>query len=162
MWNSSDIHADTSDDEDVSAVGSMYNVSRQVNFITTSILLQNAEVWSHVSEIEAEFEDRESCVVNQQIPVRFYIMFLLTWQSLFKVSDSGLNVLFLFLAMFLSLVISAIAKLQNLVKVLPRTIAKQKRWLAFLFRKYVSCPVVQNVILCIHWTSATLQNYPPE
>ncbi len=69
----------------MSAVGSTYNVSqcitsRQVNFITTSILLQNeeelTEVWSHVSEIEAEFEDRESCVVNQQIPVRFYIMIL--------------------------------------------------------------------------------------
>ena len=72
-------------------------------------------------------------------------MFLLTWQSLFKVSDSGMNVLFLFLAMFLSLVISAIpnAKLQNLVKVLPRTIARAKKMVGFncdLFRKYVSCP----------------------
>lgn len=120
------------------------------NHCTTSrsviiILLQNeeelTEVWSHVSE----FENSESCVVQQQIPVRFYIMFLLTWQSLFKVSDSGMNILFLFLAMFLSLIISAIpcAKLQNFVKVLPRNITAAKKMVGLntdLFRKYVRCP----------------------
>ncbi len=74
----------------------MYHVRRQVQF-------------HHNFYLVAEFEDRESCVVNQQIPVRFYIMFLLTWQSLFKVG-------FVFVLLLLGPWSIPNAK-QNLVKV---------------------------------------------
>ncbi len=48
--------------------------------------------------------------------VRFYVMFLLLWQSLCRVSDSGMNV---FLAMFLV----PGNQIRNFVSLLPRTVA---------------------------------------
>ena len=77
--------------------------------------------------------------------LRFYLMFLFLWQSLFRVSDSAMNVLFIFFAMFLSLFLAAVPsnEIRNFVNSLPRTIAAAKRVIgrgSDIFRKYVSCP----------------------
>ena len=40
--------------------------------------------------------------------IRAYVMFLLKWQTLFKVSDAGMSVLFLFITVFLSFMISSL------------------------------------------------------
>ena len=85
--------------------------------------------------------------------VRFYVMFLLLWQSLCRVSDSGMNILFLFLAMFLSLVLAAVPsnKIQNFVNLLPRTVSAAKRVIgqgSDMFRKYVSCHSLYSMDLC--------------
>ena len=72
-------------------------------------------------------EDDEPCVLDHQPSpstvraVRFYVMFLLLWQSLCRVSNSGMNI---FLAMFLSLVLAAVPsdEIQNFVNLLSRTV----------------------------------------
>ena len=69
-------------------------------------------------------------------------MFLLLWQSLFKVSDSGMSVLF---ALLFSLILTLIPSpnLQSLVSLLPKNTAAAKKIkgsVADPCTKYVSCP----------------------
>ncbi len=80
---------------------------------------------------------------------RAYIMFLLTWQTLFRVSDAGMNVLFQFISMLLGLVTSClqIPKLDTFVQLLPLnvTAAKTVGSSSDTFKKYASCPVCDSI-----------------
>ena len=72
-------------------------------------------------------------------------MFLFTWQTLFRVSDVGINVLLSFIATFLTLLVSVfgLRPLQEFVQHLPRTVRIARRYLGGNFDnfiKFVSCP----------------------
>ena len=61
---------------------------------------------------ELRFEEEiEENVLNPPQPrtlriLRFYVMFLFMWQTLFRVSDAGMSAPFVYLAMLLALVLS--------------------------------------------------------
>lgn len=70
--------------------------------------------------------------------IRAYIMFLLLWQALFRVSDTVLNILLLFIAKLFSLLPSA----SSIVDQLPQTVTTAKKMIGVIrdsFSKYVSC-----------------------
>ena len=61
----------------------------------------------------------ESCSVRL---IRVYVMFLFTWQSMFRVSDAGMNILFLFIAVILSLIVSflPVENLERFIQLPPK------------------------------------------
>lgn len=76
--------------------------------------------------------------------VRTFIMFLLMWQALFRLSDTGMNILLLFITKFLSL--TAITK--SFIDQLPQTVSAAKKVIGVLhdnFSKYACCPVCHTV-----------------
>ena len=56
-------------------------------------------------------------------------MFLFTWQSMFRVSDAGMNILFLFIAVILSLIVSflPVENLERFIQLLPKNTAAAKK-----------------------------------
>ncbi len=56
--------------------------------------------------------------------LKLYVMFLLKWQTLFKVSDNGVSVLFSFLAKFFTLLIAVCVvkskDVEKIVSLLPQ------------------------------------------
>ena len=77
-------------------------------------------------------------------------MFLFSWQSLFRVSDSGINVLLLFIAMFVSLVASSfgITSLDDFIKLLPSSVTAAKKFIGHIsdnFEKYATCPQCHSI-----------------
>lgn len=66
---------------------------------------------------------------NTSTLTKAYILFLLTWQTLFRVSDAGMNVLFRFISMVLGLVTLhlQIPKLETFVKLLPLNVTAAKK-----------------------------------
>ena len=90
--------------------------------------------------------------------IKFYVMFLLKWQTLFKVSDNGVSVLFLFLAKFFALLISVFVVSKDAEKIvteLPKNVAEAKKLLGLgsdTFTKF-NMLAAQSVTLC---TSLTL------
>ena len=77
--------------------------------------------------------------------IQVYVMFLFTWQGLFRVSDSGMNVLFRFLGVMIGLVSSllCIRQLSEFVELLPLTITAARKMIGNTrdcFTKYASCP----------------------
>ena len=77
--------------------------------------------------------------------LRFYVMFLFMWQTLFRVSDAGMSALFVYLAMLLVLVLSTIENpdIQAFIQMLPRSCLAAKKLIGIAgdpFSKYVSCP----------------------
>ena len=86
------------------------------------------EVWLDSPLMDRD--DQPYMLDHQPLPgivraLRFYVMFLFLWQSMFRVSDSAMNVLFTFFAMFLTLVLAAVPsnEIHNFVNSLPRTTA---------------------------------------
>ena len=72
-------------------------------------------------------------------------MFLLLWQSMFKLSDSGMTVLFLYLSMILSLVLAPvnIEGIQEFIDMVPKSTSAAKKLIGEVgdpFLKNVSCP----------------------
>ena len=61
--------------------------------------------------------------------IRVYVMFLFTWQSMFRVSDAGMNILFLFIAVILSLIVSflPVENLERFIQLLPKNTAAAKK-----------------------------------
>jgi hypothetical protein len=80
--------------------------------------------------------------------VRAYIMFLFTWQTLFRVSDAGMGVLFMFIAVLFALLASAlhIETLNNFVSLLPRRVAAAKK---LLDMPQIHSPNMQAVLSAI-------------
>ena len=79
-------------------------------------------------------------------------MFLLSWQTLFRVSDTGMNVLFMFIATFLSFVSSKldIAQLNDFIRLLPQNTSSAKKLIGNTgdsFTKYASCPSCHSIYL---------------
>jgi hypothetical protein len=77
--------------------------------------------------------------------ITLYIMFLFTWQRIFRISDTGMGVLFLFFAAFLGLLVTifGLNQMSEFVKHLPRTISQARKFVGHCrdnFVKYVSCP----------------------
>ena len=57
-------------------------------------------------------------------------MFLFKWQTLFRISDAGISVLFLFLAKFISLILTFRNKtMEELTSMLPRSTPATKKLL---------------------------------
>ena len=61
-------------------------------------------------------------------------MFLLSWQALFRISDNGMNVLFLFIHTLITLLYSKlhVKQLENLVHLLLRNMYSAKKLLEML------------------------------
>ena len=77
-------------------------------------------------------------------------MFLFTWQSMFRVSDAGMNILFLFIAVILSLIVSSlpVENLERFIQLLPKNTAAAKKLIgnvSDLFSKYGSCPKCHSI-----------------
>ena len=72
-------------------------------------------------EEESQPNPRDSSTQNRLI--QLYVMFLLMWQTLFRISDTGMNILLLFIAKFYSLV----ARVQNFIDQLPPNIAAARK-----------------------------------
>lgn len=77
--------------------------------------------------------------------LQLYVMFMFKWQSLFCVSDSGIEILFLLFPMFISLLgtIFLSNSISSFAKKLPTSIYKAKKQLKCnteLFLHYVTCP----------------------
>ena len=76
-------------------------------------------------------------------------MFLFMWQALFRVSDTGMNILLLFFAKFLSF-IGAVTKLNISTSIdqLPQTVSAAKKCIGNAvdnFSKYASCPKCHSI-----------------
>ena len=87
---------------------------------------------------------------NSSRLARAYVMFLLTWQALFKVSDAGMNVLFRFISMLVRFMVSPlqINVLQSFMELLPNNILAAKKLVGSdtdLFAKYASCPGCDSI-----------------
>ena len=72
-------------------------------------------------------------------------MFLFTWQRIFRISDTGMGVLFLFFATFIGLLVSlfGLNHISEFVKHLPKTVLQARKFVGHYrdnFTKYVSCP----------------------
>lgn len=77
-------------------------------------------------------------------------MFLFTWQSLFRVSDAGMNVLLLFMTSFFSLLVSSfgIKCLDNFVQLWPRNVSSARRFIGHvtdIFSKFAICPYCDSI-----------------
>ena len=73
------------------------------------------------------------------------IMFLFTWQRIFRLSDTGMGALFLFFASFFGVLISVfgLSHMSEFVKHLPKTALQARKFVGHCrdnFTKYVSCP----------------------
>ena len=82
--------------------------------------------------------------------VKAYIMFLFSWQSLFRVSNTAMAVLFSFFAVVLHLVLKLTLskKLKSFAESLPRSIAAAKKLIGCstdFFIKYASCPACDSI-----------------
>ena len=76
---------------------------------------------------------------------KLYIMFLFTWQRLFRLSDTGAGVLLAFFATFLNLLSSifGLERFSEFVQQLPRNTYRSRKYIGHegdCFKKYVSCP----------------------
>ena len=74
--------------------------------------------------------------------LRLYIMFLFMWQNLFRVSDTGINILFSFIATFLLLLSKTLPPLKTFADALPKNVAAARRFLGMnndTFSKWVCC-----------------------
>ena len=106
----------------------------------TAAGVRELEPMSHTSHID----DNESKVI------RFFLMFIFLWQSLFKLSNTGVQVLLSFFARFLSLVakIINVDKLNEFAKKLPKTLYLAKKFLGTgqdIFLQYVTCPKCSSI-----------------
>lgn len=77
-------------------------------------------------------------------------MFLFTWQTLFRISDTGMGVLFVFIAVLLGLLASGlnISTLNDFIQLLPRNVAAAKKFIGHVsdkFSKYASCPECHSI-----------------
>lgn len=82
--------------------------------------------------------------------VRVYIMFLFTWQTLFRISDAGIGVLFMFIAMLLGLLATGlnVKILNEFINLLPRNVVAAKKFIGHIsdtFSKYASCPECHSI-----------------
>ena len=91
----------------------------------TEIWLDSEEDVCHHDQLPTSQADSTS--ISTRI-AQFYAMFLLLWQSLFKVSDSRMSVLFLYFALLFSLILTLIPSpnLHSLVVYLPKNTAAAK------------------------------------
>ena len=74
-------------------------------------------------------------------------MFLFMWQTLFRVSDTGMNILLLFFAKFFSL-ITVVANIKGFLDQLPQTIISARKLIGNVkdkFVKYASCPKCHSI-----------------
>ena len=91
--------------------------------------------------LESSSDLQESKIVRV---VSLYIVFLFTWQRIFRISDAEMGVLFFFSA-FLTLLVTlfGLSNLRHFVKQLPVNIAQARKYIGHdrdRFTKYVSCP----------------------
>ena len=84
------------------------------------------------------------------ILMKAYVVFMLKWQTLFRVSDAGMSVLFLFITVLISFLISSlhINGLQEFSQLLPRNAIAARKLIgdtADSFAKYASCPTCHSI-----------------
>ena len=77
--------------------------------------------------------------------ISLYIMFLFTWQRLFRISDTGIGVLFLFVATLFTVLVTRFGLdcLNEFVTQLPKNITQARNYVGHCrdnFTRYVSCP----------------------
>ena len=77
-------------------------------------------------------------------------MFIFLWQSFFKLSDTGVQILLAFFARYLSIVakIFNVGKLNEFARKLPKTLYKAKKLLGTgqdSFIQYVTCPKCSTI-----------------
>ena len=121
---------------------SCHNSEEEIELWLDSDDENNDEVTSPQSaEVEADQENKL---------IRMYVMFLFLWQSLFRVSDTAIQILLNFFASFLILLAQLLHldKLKNLALKLPRTMYMTKKLLGThkdAFIQYVSCPTCSAI-----------------
>ena len=76
---------------------------------------------------------------------RLYVMFIFMWQTLFRVSDAGIEILLLFISTFFSLLAQVFTsdKLVAFARKLPKTIYRAKKLIGANvdnFLRYTVCP----------------------
>ncbi len=77
-------------------------------------------------------------------------MFLSTWQALFRMSDSGMRVLYKFFVAFISTIsiVFHLTKLKELANILPNNVRSAQKIIgntADTFIKYASCPNCNSI-----------------
>ena len=90
-------------------------------------------------------------VAPQLNPInRLYIMFLFTWQTLFRVSDFGMSILFAFILQLLKLLVRnfGLSAIKEMVEQLPHNVYTARKYFGGnidRFIKYVSCPKCHEI-----------------
>ena len=112
------------------------------------------EVWCD-NELDSDNEDGLRGTLTEGAPpcvriVRLYVMFLITWKAMFRLSDTGLNMLFTCIATFISLLVKvfALKALTPLLDQLPQTVQAARNFLGYdrdNFMKYASCPFFHSI-----------------
>ena len=77
-------------------------------------------------------------------------MFLFTWQSMFRVSDAGMNVLLLFISIFFGLLVSTLGLrcLTDFINLLPQSVSSARKLIGHVsdrFTKYASWPQCHSI-----------------
>lgn len=114
----------------------------------------DTEIWSD-SEMEVAETEIQNDGTFQHIGIlRLYVMFMFSWQSLFKVSDVGLNVLMKFFALLFGLLVKVLSLpltcLKPFVDKLPHGVEAARRFLGYrkdCFDKYASCPSCHSIYI---------------
>ena len=108
---------------------------------------ESGEIELLFDDFDADDIDMEQSTCDGQRPTRalqLYLMFLLSWQTTFRMSDVGMNILLRFFAMFLS-TLARLLSLQPLVEfvsLLPKNVISARNLLGRKdsFTKWVCCP----------------------
>ena len=97
-------------------------------------------------------ENESDVAINPKthLLLKVYIMFLFTWQSLFRVLDAGINVLLLFVVKLLHLLVSGfgVNNMNYFMDLFPRNVVAARKFIgqtSDTFSKYVSCPACHSI-----------------
>lgn len=103
----------------VVSVVSVYNNSYFVQNDDTQL----TELWFDDDSDDDEDTTVKGSQVESAVP-RLYAVFILMWQTLFKVSNSGINIIFIFFAKLLSLLAVSSASLKELAQKIPKNVGQ--------------------------------------
>ncbi len=94
-------------------------------------------------------DDEDTTVKGSQVEsavARLYAVFILMWQTLFKVSNSGINIIFIFFAKLLSLLAVLLflqcfsASLKELAQKIPKNVGQAKSLIGQEKDSFSKCP----------------------
>ena len=141
-----------------------YCITQDDEDLTELLCEEDTEIPFEVTEDEGSLN-----VTTHTALLKLYTFFLLMFQSLFRLSDTALNVLLAFLSMFFSTLSSSIAMIpQAFVSYLPRNV-RSTRMIAGSNRntlqQFVCCPTCHSIyrreycVIQLWWRDSTQNVY---
>lgn len=104
--------------------------------------INEIEIWFDDPDVFLHHDTSAPCDQPYSDILRLYTMFLFMWQNLFRVSDTGISILFSFMATFFLLLSKLLPPLKAFSDTLPKNIDAARRFLGKNkdnFSKWVSC-----------------------